>query len=101
MAKKVKKFLALRYLRTRFGLTQGFLGLKIGVSDTGYSMRENGYTPWQLPECFIIQSIINKKLEETEEEAMTLDKIFIAHEVSKKTRNKQLKQTKQSDSIAV
>ncbi|HYF75267.1 MAG TPA: helix-turn-helix domain-containing protein [Candidatus Nitrosocosmicus sp.] len=86
--KKIKKYLRLRYLRSRFGLTQEFLGGMIGVSDTGYSLRENGKTSWQLNECIIIRNIINEKLTEIGESAMTIEEIFYADEVSKMTRKK-------------
>jgi DNA-binding XRE family transcriptional regulator len=92
MAKKsVEKYLKLKYLRNRFGLTQEFLGDKIGVSDTGYSLRENGKTIWQLPECIIIRDIINEKLKDHDEEEMIIDDIFIAEKVSRMIQKKRKK----------
>lgn len=78
--RKVSKYLVLKQLRTRFGITQETAGRLLGCSVGNYNGKENGRYNWTLQECFILQTYINKKLVSCGEEKMSIDDIFLATE---------------------
>lgn len=84
--KSTGKYLKLKYLRERCGMTQTDMGLRIGVSTGQYSKKENGTQPWELEECRIVKKIINDFLNSIGENPMTIDEIFFKEKVSKTTQ---------------
>lgn len=75
--KKVEKYLVLKQLRTKFGITQDTASKLIGCTVGNYNGKENGRYKWTLKECFILQTYINKKLESNGEDKMSIDDIFL------------------------
>jgi DNA-binding XRE family transcriptional regulator len=86
--KSTGKYLKLKYLRERCGMTQADMGLRIGVSSGQYSKKENGTQPWELEECRIVKRIVNEFLASVGEPPMTIDEIFFKEKVSKTTQKK-------------
>ena len=54
----------LKGLRVKHGLTQADIALKLGISEVGYRLKENGQNPFSLPEAKFISDLFNASIEE-------------------------------------
>jgi len=77
MQKKSKKFLELQALRKRCEITQTEMAKLIGCGQGNYSAKELGSISFSLEECYIIKNTINKKLEKSGREPLSMEDIFL------------------------
>ena len=71
------RYINVKGLRQRFGITQENLGMVIGCSRANAANKEQGRVEWTITEMKLLQEYFNDKLVKDGDNPQTLDQIFL------------------------